>query len=125
MFWSEYSSKAVAQIQARGMAIDMELWNLVQEHKHAIITALLKRFDPSHNSTCPIFDQDGGFEYSRFENWLVGIGVKYWPRTETGKDRRGCIRVDGAYPRYGGDQRTQGQPACDLVGEATNRARWA
>ena len=33
MRWSEYSAKTVARIQARGMPIDMPLWNLVQENK--------------------------------------------------------------------------------------------
>jgi hypothetical protein len=28
MRWSEYSAKTVARIQARGMPIDMTLWNL-------------------------------------------------------------------------------------------------
>jgi DNA polymerase-1 len=31
LHWSNYSAKAVAQIQARGMPIDAPLWNLVQE----------------------------------------------------------------------------------------------
>ena len=31
LFWSNYSAKCIAQIQARGIPIDMELWNLVQE----------------------------------------------------------------------------------------------
>ena len=63
---------------------------LVQEHKQEIVTALLKRFDPSHNTDCPIFDQYGGFDYGRFENWLASIGIKYWPRTITGK-----LKTDG------------------------------
>ena len=33
LHWSNYSAKAVAQIQARGMPIDVPLWNLVQENK--------------------------------------------------------------------------------------------
>ena len=34
-----FSAKAVALIQARGMPIDMPLWNLVQENKAAVIGA--------------------------------------------------------------------------------------
>ena len=45
--WSNYSAKAVARIQARGMPIDMPLWNTVQENKAAVVTALLQRFDPA------------------------------------------------------------------------------
>ena len=41
--WSEYSAKAVARIQARGMPIDMHLWNLVQENKAAVD----RRIDPA------------------------------------------------------------------------------
>ena len=37
LHWSNYSAKAIAQIQARGMPIDMALWNLVQENKAAVI----------------------------------------------------------------------------------------
>ena len=33
LHWSNYSAKSIAQIQARGMPIDMPLWNLVQENK--------------------------------------------------------------------------------------------
>jgi hypothetical protein len=33
LWWSNYSAKAVALIQAKGMPIDTELWNLVQENK--------------------------------------------------------------------------------------------
>ena len=50
MRWSEYSAKSVARIQARGMPIDMALWNLVQENKAAVIAALIRRFDPSQGS---------------------------------------------------------------------------
>src|SRR5262245_35033049 len=72
------------------MPIDMLLWNLVQEHKEVIIAELSRRFDPSHNTESPIFDQQGKFEYARFGAWLVSIGVKYWPRTKEGR-----LRVDG------------------------------
>jgi hypothetical protein len=48
MFWSEYSAKCIAPIQARGMPIDMARWNLVQENKAAVIGELLRRFDPSY-----------------------------------------------------------------------------
>ena len=51
--WSEYSAKAVSRIQARGMPIDMPLWNFVQEHKGAVIAALIRRYDPSHIDGCP------------------------------------------------------------------------
>jgi hypothetical protein len=47
LHWSNYSAKAIAVIQARGMPIDMALWNLVQENKAAVIGELLRQFDPS------------------------------------------------------------------------------
>jgi hypothetical protein len=37
MHWSEYSAKAIARIQARGMRIDVDRWNLVQENQAAVI----------------------------------------------------------------------------------------
>ena len=71
LHWSNYSAKAVAQIQARGMPIDMPLWNLVQENKTAVIGELLRRFDPSHGSEDPIYTPEGEWSYARFERWLV------------------------------------------------------
>ena len=53
MHWSNYSAKTVARIQARGMPIDMRLWNLVQENKRAVIAALIRRFDPSQGEPRP------------------------------------------------------------------------
>jgi DNA polymerase-1 len=82
LFWSEYSAKAVAQVQARGMPIDMHLWNLVQENKQAIITNLICRFDPSYGSDDPIYSPDGQWNYGRFERHLIRNGITYWPRTE-------------------------------------------
>jgi hypothetical protein len=85
LHWSNYSAKSVALIQARGMPIDMPLWNLVQENKGAVIRELLRRFDPSHGSDDPIFTPDGEWSDARLERWLVSIGVMAWPRTETGR----------------------------------------
>jgi DNA polymerase-1 len=84
LHWSEYSAKAVAQIQARGMPIDTQLWNLVQENKAAVIKALLQRFDPSHGDDDPIYTLDGHWSQVRFGRWLARNGVTAWPRTETG-----------------------------------------
>src|SRR5262245_19410941 len=85
LHWSNYSAKAVALIQARGMPIDMPLWNLVQENKLAVIGELLRQFDPSYNSEAPIYTPDGEWSYARFERWLVNSGVPYWPRLESGR----------------------------------------
>jgi hypothetical protein len=85
LHWSNYSAKSVAQIQARGMPIDMHLWNLVQENKAAVIRYLLARFDPSHGSDSPIYTPEGEWSYARFESWLVSVGVVAWPRLASGK----------------------------------------
>lgn len=69
--WSNYSAKAIALIQARGMPIDMVLWNLVQENKAAVIAALIRQFDPSYGSLYPIYTPEGEWSYERFEQWLV------------------------------------------------------
>jgi DNA polymerase I len=84
LHWSNYSAKAVAQIQARGMPIDTALWNLVQENKRAVVHELRRVFDPSYGSDDPIFDEDGKFSYDRFERWLVRIGANVWPRLDSG-----------------------------------------
>jgi hypothetical protein len=85
LWWSNYSAKAVALIQARGMPIDVALWNLVQENKAAVIEELLRQFDPSHNDDDPIYTPKGEWSYARFEGWLVRSGVTAWPRLESGK----------------------------------------
>jgi hypothetical protein len=84
LFWSNYSAKAVAQIQARGMPIDVALWNLVQENKAAVIRELLRQFDPSHGSDDPIYSDDGEWSYARFERHLARAGVAAWPRLDSG-----------------------------------------
>ena len=85
--WSEYSAKAVARIQARGMPIDMPLWNLVQENKAAVVTALIQRFDPSYidGAAERIYTIDGEWSDARFEQWLVHAGIPAWPRLASGK----------------------------------------
>src|SRR5262249_54210573 len=85
LHWSNYSAKAVAQIQARGMPIDMRLWNLVQENKAAVIRHLLRRFDPSYGSDNAIYTPEGEWSYARFEQWLASTGVTAWPRLESGR----------------------------------------
>ena len=84
LHWSNYSAKCIARIQARGIPIDTELWNLVQENKHAVIGELLRRFDPSYGSDDPIYTADGEFAYARLERWLPSAGILAWPRLDSG-----------------------------------------
>ena len=69
MRWSTYCAKTVARIQARGMPIDVPLWNVVQENKAAVIRALLQRFDPSWGHTDSIYTPEGEWSDFRFEQW--------------------------------------------------------
>jgi hypothetical protein len=85
LHWSNYSAKAVARVQARGMPIDMHLWNLVQENKEAVIAELIRRFDPSCGTPFPIYTPDGEWAYDRFERWLVFAGVRARPRLNSGR----------------------------------------
>lgn len=85
LHWSNYSAKSIALIQARGMPIDMVLWNLVQENKAAIIRELVLQFDPSQGSDYPIYTLEGEWSYARFERWLVNSGVTAWPRLDSGR----------------------------------------
>ena len=112
LHWSNYSAKAIAQIQARGMPIDMPLWNLVQENKAAVIGELLRRFDPSHGGDDPIYTPDGEWSYARFERWLVRTGVYGWPRLESGQlDIDGdAFRADVSRARHRGAARATRQP---------------
>src|SRR5438132_10377314 len=82
LFWSNYSAKTVAQIQARGMPIDMALWNLVQENKTAVIRELLRQFDPSNGSDDPIYSPEGKWSYAGLERWLARNGIP-WPRLDS------------------------------------------
>src|SRR5262249_5965585 len=85
LHWSNYSAKAVALIQARGMPVDVELWNRVQENKATVIGELLQQFDPSHASDDPIYNEAGEWSYGRFERWLARGGVAAWPRLDSGQ----------------------------------------
>src|SRR6266536_2009594 len=85
LHWSNYSAKAIAKVQAKGMPIDMPLWNLVQENKSKVISELLRKFDPSHGGDDPIYTPDGSWSYDRFERWLIAIGVNAWPRLDSGQ----------------------------------------
>jgi DNA polymerase-1 len=85
LHWSNYSSKAIARIQARGMPIDMEYWNIVQENKALVVAELVRRFDPSQNTPFPIYTASGEWSHERFEMWLVCIGARAWPRLPSGR----------------------------------------
>jgi hypothetical protein len=85
MHWSNYSAKAIALIQARGIPIDVRLWNLVQENKAAVIGEMLRRWDPSYQHESPIYSPDGEWSYARFERYLVTAGVPFWPRLDSGQ----------------------------------------
>ena len=90
LHWANYSAKAIAQIQAQGMQIDTQLWDLVQEIKGPVIGHLLRTFDPSYGTANPIYTPDGHWSDIRFEQWLLSAGVTAWPRLESGK-----IQIDG------------------------------
>jgi DNA polymerase I len=85
LHWSNYSAKATALIQAVGMPIDMQLWNLVQENKAAIVQSLIINFDPSYGDDESIYTQEGEWGYDRFERYLVRKGIRQWPRLESGR----------------------------------------
>ena len=86
LYWSEYSAKAVARIQTRGMPIDKAYWSLVQENKALVIGELLRQFDPSQGTAYPIYTPDGEWTVEQFEKWLYHVvGVRAWPRLESGQ----------------------------------------
>ena len=82
MFWSEYSAKAIARIQAQGMPIDMDVWDLIQENKATIVHALLLKYDPSFGHEDAIYTPDG--RRSGLTNvlnaGLIREGIHAWPR---------------------------------------------
>jgi hypothetical protein len=80
LLWSDYSAKAIARVQARGIPIDTYLWHLIQEHRVATIRELLRRFDPSHNDDEPIYDSEGMWSTARFAKWIARNRVPAWPR---------------------------------------------
>jgi len=85
LWWSNYSAKATALIQAAGMPIDMPLWNLVKENKAAVVRSLIAHYDPSYGDDETIYTLEGEWSYERFERWLIRKGIKQWPRLETGR----------------------------------------
>jgi hypothetical protein len=84
LHWSNYSAKAIALIQSKGIPIDVVAWDLVQENKAAVIGELLRQFDPSYHDDEPIYTREGEWSYKRLERWLIRNNVHAWPRTETG-----------------------------------------
>ena len=84
LHWSNYSGKVIALVQMRGMPIDVERWDLVQENNAAVVGELLRQFDPSHGDDDPIYTPDGQWSYGRFERWLARTGVSAWPRLDSG-----------------------------------------
>ena len=90
LHWSNYSAKCVAHIQARGMPIDMALWELVQENKEAVIAELIRQLDVSQAGNYPIYTPEGEWSYERFEQWLCNTGVIAWPRLDSGR-----LDIDG------------------------------
>lgn len=100
LHWSNYSGKAVALIEARGIPIDVGLWNSVQEHKAAVIGELLRQFDPSYGSDEPIYTVEGEWSYERFERWLVRSGIPFWPRLDSGQldTDSDAFRLMASYP---------------------------
>jgi DNA polymerase-1 len=85
MEWSNYSAKAVALVQAKGLPIDVMLRDLIQENRQAVIGELLRRFDPSYGDDDPIYTPEGGWSDARFETWLARNGLHVWPRLPSGK----------------------------------------
>jgi DNA polymerase-1 len=85
LHWSNYSAKSIALIQAKGMPIDMAIWNLILENKATVIGELLRRFDPSYGDDDPIYTPDGEWSYGRFEQFLIRHGVHAWPRLDSGR----------------------------------------
>jgi DNA polymerase family A len=86
LYWSNYSAKVIAKIQATGMPIDVELWSRVQENKAAVIRSLVEQYDPSDGQ---IYTLTGEFAYNRFERWLSERQCP-WSRLESGR-----LNIDG------------------------------
>src|SRR5262245_36365239 len=79
---------ALVELQRQGGCTDPG--PLVQENKQAVISELLRRFDPSYGSEEPIYTPDGEWSYARIERFLIRSGVTAWPRLESGK-----LDIDG------------------------------
>jgi DNA polymerase-1 len=117
LHWSNYSAKAIALIQTRGMPIDMPLWNLVQENKVAIIRDLTRQFDPSSGSDDPIYDQDGEWALERVENWLASVGA-IWPRKKSGRLDMGSKAFRSMYAVPGVEELHQLRDSLNFISKA-------
>ena len=68
------------------MPIDMLLWNLVQENKAAVISELLRQFDPSYGSRLSDLHARRRVELRALRT-LAGVHrrVAAWPRLDSGR----------------------------------------
>jgi DNA polymerase I len=85
LWWSNYSSKVVAQIQAKGIPIDVPLYNDLKNNQPAVIDSLRQQYDPSYHDADPIWTPDGKWSDARFERWLIRSGIPFWPQLESGR----------------------------------------
>jgi DNA polymerase I len=85
LWWSGYSSKAVALIQAKGMPIDVPLYTDMLDNRLVVIDALRRQYDPSYRDADPIWSAEGKWSDVRFERWLIRSGIPWWPRLESGR----------------------------------------
>ena len=124
--WSNYSAKAIARVQARGMPIDMYLWNLVQENKALVVAELLRRLDPSQSTPFPIYTPEGEWSYERFEQWLSYVGAHGLaaPRQRPARLDSDAFRLmSGADPRHRGAARPARLARLHPEGQIADRPR--
>jgi hypothetical protein len=125
LHWSNYSAKCIALIQARGIPIDMPLWNLVQENKAAVIGEVLRRFDPSHGDDDPIYTPEGRWSERRFEQWLARAGIPSWPRLDSGKLDTDSDAFRMMYHLHRKSAHATRQHRLHCQGAIANRSRWS
>jgi hypothetical protein len=71
---------AVAKVEAAGVPIDLALYRQLQEHREAIRDELLR----TNGSRYGIYE-DGQFNITAFEAFVVSLGILDWPRTNKTK----------------------------------------
>ena len=73
-------TKAVAQMEHRGIPVDVELYRRIERNRDAIRLALIAEVDRRYQVY-----QGGTFRMARFEQLLNRLGLlEYWPRTGAG-----------------------------------------
>jgi len=86
--WSAYL-RAVARLELRGVPLDLDRWDRIQEATPEILRALYADV----NATWPIYRKDGSCDEGAFFDWCKHAGID-WPRKRSSTTRKFYAPLD-------------------------------